>query len=402
MKFAGQPLAHESANAHVTGSALYTDDLVATFPGILHAWPVLAPHAHALLSHLDASPALNVPGVVATLTGPADLELITPERAFLRRGLMIPYVPPSARGFTVLSPQGQVVDLGTQFALRVGKGGGPHLHVIEGKVAVATGAMGDSTAKSLTTGYAARMESSADAKITQVPLLIDTFAVPDGTPLNADLSRRQCGFGAPIGYVDLDREAPSAIRGGRLAIPMEGRLGRSEALSRVVLDRDFRELVGRRYTISFKVKLPEIGTLSTEHWVGFLLVDRKRERPERWLPPGYKKSETNLCVFVHPNWQVGAQVHGQPLLSPQRVFARSEAAGPYQIIIRVDETTADTPLVDVDANGIPIVAGVPLSLGAGRFLGFETFLTPHSGVHGWGYVYDLCLSIDSDAVHPLR
>ena len=68
MKFAGQPLAHESANAHVTGSALYTDDLVATFPGILHAWPVLAPHAHALLSHLDASPALNVPGVVATLT----------------------------------------------------------------------------------------------------------------------------------------------------------------------------------------------------------------------------------------------------------------------------------------------------------------------------------------------
>ena len=67
MKFSGRPLPHESAEAHVTGAAMYTDDLVARFPGILHAWPVMAPHAHALLTHLDASPALNVAGVVATL-----------------------------------------------------------------------------------------------------------------------------------------------------------------------------------------------------------------------------------------------------------------------------------------------------------------------------------------------
>jgi len=60
---------HESAMAHVTGAALYTDDLVANFPGLLHAWPVLAPYAHALLTHLDASKALEEPGVIATLTG---------------------------------------------------------------------------------------------------------------------------------------------------------------------------------------------------------------------------------------------------------------------------------------------------------------------------------------------
>ena len=60
---------HESALAHVTGAALYTDDLVANFPGLLHAWPVLSPHAHALLTHLDASKALEEPGVIATLTG---------------------------------------------------------------------------------------------------------------------------------------------------------------------------------------------------------------------------------------------------------------------------------------------------------------------------------------------
>jgi xanthine dehydrogenase large subunit len=59
---------HESASGHVTGQALYTDDLVRQFPGILHVWPVLAPYAHALLLHLDAAPALDEPGVVTTLT----------------------------------------------------------------------------------------------------------------------------------------------------------------------------------------------------------------------------------------------------------------------------------------------------------------------------------------------
>jgi xanthine dehydrogenase large subunit len=69
MSIAGKALPHESAGGHVTGSALYTDDLIARFPGILHAWPVMAPHAHAKVLSLDASAALRAPGVVAALTG---------------------------------------------------------------------------------------------------------------------------------------------------------------------------------------------------------------------------------------------------------------------------------------------------------------------------------------------
>src|SRR5690348_8493350 len=68
MKVAGQPVPHESARGHVTGEALYTDDLVARFPGILHAWPVLAPHAHARIKHLDVAPALTESGVCTVLT----------------------------------------------------------------------------------------------------------------------------------------------------------------------------------------------------------------------------------------------------------------------------------------------------------------------------------------------
>src|SRR5882724_1373758 len=59
---------HESAHAHVTGGALYTDDLLDRFPRLLHAWPVMAPHAHARLLTLDVSPALEVAGVVTALT----------------------------------------------------------------------------------------------------------------------------------------------------------------------------------------------------------------------------------------------------------------------------------------------------------------------------------------------
>src|SRR5580692_8432359 len=68
MKPGDNLIAHESAREHVTGEALYTDDLVLRFPGILHAWPVLSPHPHAFVVRLDADAAMATPGVIATLT----------------------------------------------------------------------------------------------------------------------------------------------------------------------------------------------------------------------------------------------------------------------------------------------------------------------------------------------
>src|SRR5262245_14274799 len=67
MTIAGRPLPHESARGHVTGEALYTDDLLGRFPNLLHAWPVTAPHAHARVKRLDAAPALDEPGAGTTL-----------------------------------------------------------------------------------------------------------------------------------------------------------------------------------------------------------------------------------------------------------------------------------------------------------------------------------------------
>jgi xanthine dehydrogenase large subunit len=68
LNIAGQAVPHESAREHVTGEALYTDDLLLRFPNPLHAWPVMSPHAHALVKALDASAALLESGVATVLT----------------------------------------------------------------------------------------------------------------------------------------------------------------------------------------------------------------------------------------------------------------------------------------------------------------------------------------------
>ena len=69
MSYVGRSVPHESARGHVTGEALYTDDLVSRFPGCLHAWPVMAPHAHARVISVDIDAARAEPGVCTVLTG---------------------------------------------------------------------------------------------------------------------------------------------------------------------------------------------------------------------------------------------------------------------------------------------------------------------------------------------
>ena len=68
----GETIPHESAALHVTGRALYTDDLTPRTKGVLHAWPVQSPHAHARVTAMHTDAAYDVPGVVRVLTA-ADL-----------------------------------------------------------------------------------------------------------------------------------------------------------------------------------------------------------------------------------------------------------------------------------------------------------------------------------------
>jgi len=64
----GRSTHHESARQHVTGEAIYVDDMPMARDGLL-GMIVTSPHAHATILDCDATNALKVPGVVAVLFG---------------------------------------------------------------------------------------------------------------------------------------------------------------------------------------------------------------------------------------------------------------------------------------------------------------------------------------------
>ncbi len=64
---AGQALAHDSAERHVAGTALYIDDLPEP-RDLLHGYIALSPHAHARVLEMDLALVASAPGVVAVLT----------------------------------------------------------------------------------------------------------------------------------------------------------------------------------------------------------------------------------------------------------------------------------------------------------------------------------------------
>ncbi len=73
-------------------------------------------------------------GARVILQGPAGLELLSGTSARLLHGTLTARVPDQARGFTVLSPHGKVVDLGTEFGLSVDSVGATTVRVFAGKV----------------------------------------------------------------------------------------------------------------------------------------------------------------------------------------------------------------------------------------------------------------------------
>jgi hypothetical protein len=75
-------------------------------------------------------------GVMLSVQGPADLNVMSLERLFCQQGKLRARVPPGAEGFAVLAPGSAVVDLGTEFGLNVAADGTAQFMVFEGKAEV--------------------------------------------------------------------------------------------------------------------------------------------------------------------------------------------------------------------------------------------------------------------------
>lgn len=75
-------------------------------------------------------------GVMLSVQGPADLNLMSVERVFCREGKVRARAPAGADGFTVFAPGSAVVDLGTEFGLNVAADGKAQCMVFQGKAEV--------------------------------------------------------------------------------------------------------------------------------------------------------------------------------------------------------------------------------------------------------------------------
>jgi ferric-dicitrate binding protein FerR (iron transport regulator) len=114
-------------------------------------------------------------GAEIVIEAPATFRFDSGERLHLFGGRLAADVPPAATGFTVVTPDGDAVDLGTRFGVDVPAEGDSEIHVFEGEV-IATRVGGD---RSLRTGDAFAMNrGNGDARELRSGAFIQSDELP--------------------------------------------------------------------------------------------------------------------------------------------------------------------------------------------------------------------------------
>ncbi|QDV22731.1 LamG-like jellyroll fold domain-containing protein [Aureliella helgolandensis] len=95
---------------------------------------------------------ITVRGARLVIEAPAEFFFESSQRLNMRSGRLTADVPPQAKGFTVITPAGKAIDLGTRFAIDISSETQSEVHVFEGEVvAQSTG----SSRKQLLTAFTA-------------------------------------------------------------------------------------------------------------------------------------------------------------------------------------------------------------------------------------------------------
>lgn len=196
--------------------------------------------------------------------GPAHLEFPEAGRAILKRGRIVMRATKAGHGYRVETPQGSIVDLGTEFGVSVGSDGLVETHVLEGHVE-AIGDDGESVtlreddALQLGPGGGQRIEVDASQFYTQMPPEHSGgnsyvhWSFDDGEGLLSRANRHRIG-GADADFVFYamdEGRAPMWIEGVfGSGLKLDGRGGYAES--------NFRGIGGGKpRTVCFWVKVPE-------------------------------------------------------------------------------------------------------------------------------------------------
>jgi len=145
-------------------------------------------------------------GAAVVLEGPADLEVESRGCARLAAGRLTVRAPKDAAGFTVRSPASDVVDLGTEFAIVVERGGATEVHCLEGEVSYSKPGAPMEAAELLGAGNAVRYDGAKVAAPRAVPVKSPRFSELLSQAKigpREDLLLAHEGFDYPVGNLPL-------------------------------------------------------------------------------------------------------------------------------------------------------------------------------------------------------
>ncbi len=113
-------------------------------------------------------------GAKVLLEGPAAFRLKSADRMALNRGRLFATITGDAKGFIVDMPNSRVIDLGTEFGVRVGQDGTSDLHMFKGKAELTSGSgSGGKRVLTVTAGQARRVGISG--QVGDIPIMENAF-----------------------------------------------------------------------------------------------------------------------------------------------------------------------------------------------------------------------------------
>jgi hypothetical protein len=114
-------------------------------------------------------------GARVILEAPAHFNLNSAENIALHSGRLYAHVPERSKGFMVETPSSRVIDLGTEFGVKVDFDGSSDVYMMKGKASIFSGSKGQTgQGQILTAGEARRLDSKGN--IETIPMREDEFA----------------------------------------------------------------------------------------------------------------------------------------------------------------------------------------------------------------------------------
>lgn len=298
-------------------------------------------------------------GVTINLEGPADLEIISGMEVVCRKGRLRVDVPPPAIGFVVRTPQFDLVDKGTTFAMDVNGNKKSEVLVIKGKVEIVPGAKGTQRLELLegdAIGISDGVVSNASSKEASFPSsnrLQSIIRQSNSLEFNSWRRKRASLSSAAdcIAYFDFQRDADSnnlvnrslhadssgtaTIVGAKWA---EGRWPGKQALEfRNPFDRVLFSLPEKHKSITC---LASVRLDSLEYQAVALLAPFEAENHSfRWnivpSPDMYGKGHLQIQRFMNDQWRSITKASQSPFLQRSRLGTWGQVAFVYDAEDRI-------------------------------------------------------------------